>query len=46
MEKVEREIELVATAMVSQSPLEKALNNHVECLTKKEEEEVQACIEE
>ena len=46
VEKVEREIELVATAMVSQSPLEKALNNHVECLTKKEEEEVQACIEE
>jgi len=32
--------------MVLQSPLEKALNNHVECLTKKEEDEVQACIEE
>jgi len=46
VEKVEREIELAATAMVLQSPLEKALNNHVECLTKEEEEEVQACIEE
>ena len=46
VEKVKREIELVATAMVLQSPLEKALNNHVECLTKEEEDEVQACIEE
>ena len=46
MEKVEREIELAATAMVLQSPLEKALNNHVECLTKEEEDEVQVCIEE
>jgi len=46
VEKVEREIELAATAMVLQSPLEKALNNHVECLTKEEEEEVQTCIKE
>ena len=46
VEKVEREIKLAATAMVLQSSLEKALNNHVECLTKEEEEEVQACIEE
>ena len=37
---------LAATAMVLQSPLEKALNNHVECLNKEEEDEVQACIEE
>ena len=46
VEKVEREIKLAATAMVLQSPLEKALNNHVECLNKEEEDEVQACIEE
>ena len=46
VEKVEREIELAATAMVPQSPLEKALNNHAECLTKEKEDEVKACIEE
>ena len=40
VEKVEREIELAATAMVLQSPLEKALNNHVEFFTKEEEDEV------
>jgi len=45
-EKVEQEIELAATAMILQSPLEKALKNHVECLTKEEEEEMRACIEE
>ena len=36
VDKVEREIELAATAMVLQSSLEKALNNHAECLTKEE----------
>ena len=46
VEKVEREIELAATTMVLHSPLEKALTNHVECLTKEEEHEVQICIKE
>jgi len=46
VEKVEREIELATIAMVLYSPLEKALNNHVECLTKEEEHEVQVCIKE
>ena len=46
VDKVEQEIKLAATTMVLQSPLKKALNNHVECLTKEEEEEVKACIEE
>ncbi|XP_014626075.1 uncharacterized protein [Glycine max] len=32
--------------MVLNSPLEKALINHVECLTKEEEHEVQTCIKE
>jgi len=32
--------------MVMHSPLEKALLNHVECLTKEEEHEVQTCIKE
>ena len=44
LDKVEQEIELAATAMVLHSPLEKALINHVECLTKEEEYEVQTCI--
>ena len=46
VDKVEREIELAATAMVLQSPLEKALNNHAECLTKEEEDELKVCIKE
>ena len=32
--------------MVLNSPLEKSLINHVECLTKEEEHEVQTCIKE
>ena len=46
LDKVEQEIELATTAMVLHSPLEKALINHVECLTKEEEHEVQTCIKE
>ena len=46
LDKVEQEIELAATTMVLHSPLEKALINHVECLTKEEEHEVQTCIKE
>ena len=46
VEKVENEIDMVARAMVQQSPLEKALNNTVECLTMEEEKEVQTCLEE
>jgi len=46
VEKVEDEIDMVARAMVLQSPLEKALNNTVECLTMEEEKEVQTCLEE
>ena len=34
VDKVEQEIELATTAMVLQSPLEKALNNHAKCLIK------------
>ena len=45
-DKVEQEIELAAIARVLHSPLEKALINHVECLTKEEEHEVQTCIKE
>ena len=46
LDKVEQEIELAAIAMALHSPLEKALINHVECLTKEEEHEVQTCIKE
>jgi len=46
LDKVEQEIEIAATAMALHSPLEKALINHVECLTKEEEHEVQTCIKE
>ena len=46
LDKVEKKIELAATAMVLHSPLEKTLINHVECLTKEEEHEVQTCIKE
>ena len=46
MEKVEHEVAMVARAMVLQSPLEKALTNVVECLTKEEEKELQKCLEE
>jgi len=40
LDKVEQEIEIATTAMELHSPLEKALINHVECLTKEEEHEV------
>ncbi|XP_006595324.1 uncharacterized protein [Glycine max] len=46
LDKVEQEIETTATTMALHSPLEKALINHVECLTKEEEHEVQTCIKE
>ena len=46
LDKVEQEIELAAIAMALHSPLEKALINHVECLTKEKECEVQTCIKE
>ena len=46
VEKVEHEIDMVARAMVQQSPLEKALTNTMECLTTEEEKEVQGCLEE
>ncbi|XP_006590017.1 uncharacterized protein [Glycine max] len=46
LDKVEQEIEIAATAMALHFPLEKALINHVECLTKEEEHEVQTCIKE
>jgi len=46
LDKVEQEIELAATTMALHSPLEKALINHVECLTKEEQHEVQTCIKE
>jgi len=43
LDKVKQEIETAATAMALHSPLEKALINHVEYLTKEEEHEVQTC---
>ena len=46
MEAIEHEVTMVARAIVLQSPLEKALTNVVECLTKEEENELQKCIEE
>ena len=46
VEKVEHEIDMVARAMVLQSPLKKALTNNMECLTTEEEKEVQTCLEE
>ena len=46
LDKVEQEIETTATTMALHSPLEKALINHVECLSKEEEHEVQTCIKE
>ena len=38
--------EPVCFSQILHSPLEKALINHVECLTKEEEHEVQTCIKE
>jgi len=46
MDKVEQEIDMVAKAMVRQTPLEKVLTNTLECLTAEEEKEVQSCLEE
>ena len=46
MDKVEQEIDMVAKAMVMQTPLEKVLTNTLECLTAKEEKEVQSCLKE
>ena len=46
VEKVEHEIYMVARAMVLHSPLEKALNNNIECLKIEEEKEVQTYLEE
>ena len=46
LDKVEQEIQIAATSMALHSPLGKALINHVEFLTKKEEHEVQICIKE
>jgi len=46
LDKVEQEIELATISMALHSPLEKALINHVECLTKEEEHGVQTCIKE
>jgi len=46
VEKVEHEVDMVARAMVLQSPLEKALTNTMDCLTKEEEKELQNCLEE
>ena len=45
-EKVEHEIDMTAKAMVLQTPLEKVLTNSLECLTTKEEQEVQSCLKE
>ncbi|XP_028196720.1 uncharacterized protein LOC114381687 [Glycine soja] len=44
-EVVEHEVAMVAQAIVSQSPLQKALTNAVECLTKEEEKELKKCLE-
>ena len=44
LDKVEQEIETSAITMALHSPLEKALINHVECLTKEEEHEVQTLM--
>ncbi|XP_006599818.1 uncharacterized protein LOC114389758 [Glycine soja] len=46
IKKVEHEVDMVARAMVLQSPLEKALTNTMECLTTKEETKLQNCLEE
>ena len=46
LDMVKQEIESTAVAMVLHSLLERALVNHVECLTKEEELEVQTCIQE
>ena len=45
MEPVEHEVAMVVQGMASQSLLEKALNNAVECLTKEEEKELKKCLE-
>ena len=46
MDKVEQEIDMVAKAMVMQTPLEKVLTNTLECLTVEEVKEVQSCLKE
>jgi len=46
VEKVEHEVDMVARAMVLQSPLEKALTNTMKCMTTEEEKELQNCLEE
>ena len=46
MEVVEHEVAMVVQGMTSQSPLEKALTNAVECLTKEEEKDLKRCLEE
>jgi len=46
VKKVEQEVDMVARAMVLQSPLEKALTNTMECLKIEEEKVLQNCLEE
>ncbi|XP_006590095.1 uncharacterized protein [Glycine max] len=46
IDKVEQEVDMVAKAMVLQTPLEKVLTNTLECLTTEEEKEVQSCLKE
>ncbi|XP_014619129.1 uncharacterized protein [Glycine max] len=46
VDKVEQEVDTMARAMVLQSPLEKALTNAMDCLTKEEEKELHNYLEE
>ena len=43
---IEHEVAIVVQGMTSQSPLEKALTNVVDCLTKEEEKDLRKCLEE
>ena len=45
VEAVEQEVAMVVQSMTSHSPLEKALINVVDCLTKEEEKDLRNCLE-
>ena len=46
VEAVKHEVAMVVQGMTSQSPLDKALINVVDCLTKEEEKDMRKCLEE
>ena len=45
VESVEQEVAMVVQSIMSHSPLEKALINVVDCLTKEEEKDLRNCLE-